>query len=139
MALQTRVIDGTITGADNVVGRKLYEVCTYGLQLPIFSGMWVLAMNKETWNNIPKELQMLIEEVSKEIYAAERKGIAEMENTSWETLRKLGLQVYTIPSEEKERWRKATDGVAERYVKEWNAKGYPVKEAFEMMRKIARK
>jgi TRAP-type C4-dicarboxylate transport system substrate-binding protein len=139
MGLQTGVIDGTITGIDNVVDRKFYEVCKYALQMPIYSGIWVVSMNKETWNSLPKELQTLIDDVSEEVGAAEKKRTLDADNAYWETTRKAGVEVYTISPEEQARWKKATASVDDKYLQEWAAKGHPVKEALEMMRKMASK
>lgn len=96
-------------------------------------------MNKETWNGLPKELQALIDEVSEEVGAAEKKRTLEADNAYWEKTRKAGVEVYTVAPEEQARWKKATASVADKYIKDWTAKGYPVKEALDMMRKIASK
>lgn len=139
MGLQTGVIDGTITGADNVVDRKLYEPCKFGLYLPIYSGMWVTAMNKETWDGLPKELQTLVDEVAREVAAADFKRQIDVERGRWEAIRKAGVEVYTISTEERARWKRAVSEVDDKYVRDWSAKGFPVKEALEMMRRIANK
>jgi TRAP-type transport system periplasmic protein len=137
MALQTGVIEGTITGIDNVIERKLYETCKYALYLPMIGGTFAVAMNKETWNSLPKELQTLIDQVSKEISQADMKREMDMEKGMWESVRKAGVNVYTISPEEQAKWKKATENIDDKYVKEWSAKGYPVKEALALMRKVA--
>ena len=43
------------------------------------------------------------------------------------------MEIYTISPEEQARWKKATSGIANKYLDEWAAKGYPVKEAYKMM------
>ena len=139
MALQTGVIDGTITGIDNVVDRKFYEVCKYGMELPLYAGIYTLAMNKETWNSLPADFQKLIEQMSQDISISVLKTSITEEKAMWETIIKRGVEVYTISPEEKTRWKKATTNVADKYVQDWTAKGYPVKEALEMMRKMASK
>jgi TRAP-type C4-dicarboxylate transport system substrate-binding protein len=139
MAMQTGVIDGTVTGIDNVIDRKFYEVAKYGLQVPVYSGIWIVAMNKETWNSIPKELQALMEEIGQEIQAAEQKRTLEAEKGFWDTARQKGMEIYNISPDEIARWKKATAVVDDKYVADWSAKGYPVKEALEMMRKIQNK
>jgi TRAP-type transport system periplasmic protein len=137
MALQTGVIDGTITGIDNVIERKFYETCKYALYLPMIGGTFAVAMNKETWNGLPKELQALIDQVSREVSQADLKKEIDMERGMWDTVRKAGVTVYTISPEEKEKWKKATSNVDDKYVAEWSAKGYPVKEALALMRKVS--
>lgn len=137
LALQTGVVDGTITGADQVVDRKFYEPCKLALKLPvsIYSGIWVLGMNRETWNSLPKELQDLIEHTASEVSAKDLKFNEELERKSWEALAKHGMTTYTISAQELERWKKATAGVASRYIAERAGKGYPLEEALTLMRK----
>ena len=57
------------------------------------------------------------------------------EQSLWETLGK-NTEVYTISTEEQTRWRNATAGVADKYVQDAAAKGFPSKEALELMRKV---
>jgi TRAP-type C4-dicarboxylate transport system substrate-binding protein len=137
MAMQTGVIDGTVTGVDNVIDRKFYEVAKYGLRTPVYSGIWIVAMNKEVWNSLPKELQVLMEEIGQEIQGAEQKRTLDAEKTYWDTVRQKGMEVYDLPPDEIVRWKKATAAVDDKYVADWSAKGYPVKEALAVMRKIA--
>jgi TRAP-type C4-dicarboxylate transport system substrate-binding protein len=136
MALSTGVIDGTTTGVNNVIGRKFYEVAKYGLQTPVYAGIWVVAVNKETWNSLPKELQVLMEEIGQEVQAAEMKKTIDAQKGFWEAVRKNGMEIYSIPPEEVARLKKATSSEDDKYVAEWSAKGYPVKEALAMMRRI---
>jgi len=137
MALSTGVIDGTTTGVNNVISRKFYEVAKYGLQTPVYAGIWVVAMNKETWNSLPKELQVLMEEIGQEVQAAEMKKTIDSQKGFWEAVRKNGMETYSISSEEVARLKKATSSEDDKYVAEWSAKGYPVKEALAMMRRIS--
>jgi hypothetical protein len=45
--------------------------------------------------------------------------------------------VYTVSNQEVAKWRQAAAGVSDKYVKETVAKGYPAKEALDLMRKVA--
>jgi TRAP-type C4-dicarboxylate transport system substrate-binding protein len=136
MALSTGVIDGVTTGANNVIARKFYEVAKYGVQTPVYAGLWAVAMNQETWNSLPKELQVLMEEIGQEVQAAEMKKTIDAQQGFWEAMRKNGMEIYDISPEEVARLKKATSGEDEKYVATWSAKGYPVKEALAMMRRI---
>jgi TRAP-type C4-dicarboxylate transport system substrate-binding protein len=136
MALQTGVIDGTVTGVDYVVDNKFYEICKFGLQNPIYGGVFILIMNKETWDSLPKDLQLTIDQVSRDVTAKSTKMLIDEAQKRWETLRDKKMEIYAISQEEEAQWKKATAGVADQYVQEWSAKGYPVKEALAMMRKV---
>jgi len=137
LALQTGVADGTITGADQVLDRKFYEPCKFVLRLPVsfWEGTWILGMNKETWNALPKELQTLIDETAKEVIDADVKYLAELDKQIWASLIKAGVTSYTITPQELGRWKKTTAGIATKYIQERAGQGYPLNEALELMRK----
>jgi len=135
MALQTGVIDGAISGIDMAIDRKFYEITKYAPSLPIYFGIYVLLMNKETWNGLPQELQKLIENTSNEISASELARRTNDEKSLWSTYGQK-VEVYKINKEEETRWRKATASVADKYAKDMEAKGYPAREALELMRKV---
>jgi TRAP-type C4-dicarboxylate transport system substrate-binding protein len=92
-------------------------------------------MNKETWNGLPQELQKLIENTSNEISASELARRTNDEKSLWSTYGQK-VEVYKINKEEEIRWRKATASVADKYAKDMEAKGYPAREALELMRKV---
>lgn len=139
MGLQTGIIDGIITGIGGFNDRKLYETCKYGMEFPIAAGIFVLAMNKETWNSLPPELQNLMSDVGREVSTADVKRKVDMEKGQWETARKAGLTIYTISPEEKIKWKKTVSDLDDKYVADIAAKGHPAKEALEMMRKVTGK
>ena len=134
MNLSTGVIDGLLTGPDFVYGVKLYEIANYGIKLSFAAGMFFECMNKNVWDSLPKDLQDTIEAVAKEVREGDKAQTIEVEKASWDNLRnKTKMEIYTISPEEQARWRKATSGIANKYLDEWAAKGYPVKEAYQMM------
>jgi TRAP-type C4-dicarboxylate transport system substrate-binding protein len=139
MALQTGVIDGAITGIDVVNDRKLYEVAKYALRLPLYGACFALLMNKEVWNDLPKDLQTLVEQVSRDAANVDLKKRTDEENSLWERIRQLGVDIYNISPQEEARWKKVTAGIADKYVSDIVAKGHPAKEALELMRKVVGK
>ena len=136
MALSTGILDGTITGIDNVVDRKLYEVIKYGLNFAVYGGTFMFVMNKETWNSLPKDLQALIEQISQDVVNPDIQKRRAEEPIFWETVRQKNVETYTLSPEEQARWKKATVGVTDKYVQEWATKGHPTKEALDLMRKV---
>jgi TRAP-type transport system periplasmic protein len=138
MALQTGVLDGAISGIDMALDRKFYEVAKYAPRQPLYYGIYLLLMNKEIWNGLPSELQKLMDQTANEISASEVERRQKAENSLWSDYGQK-VDVYSISKEETARWRKATASVADKYVKDAEAKGYQAKEALEVMRKIAAK
>lgn len=87
MALQTGVIDGTVTGVDYFVDNKFYEICKYALQNPIYGGVFILIMNKESWDSLPKDLQTIIDQVSRDVAAKSTKMLTDEAQQRWNILR----------------------------------------------------
>jgi TRAP-type C4-dicarboxylate transport system substrate-binding protein len=98
--------------------------------------VFILIMNKETWDSLPKDLQVTIEQISREISAKSTKMLIDEAQQRWNILRDRKVEVYSLSPEEQGRWEQATAAVADSYVQEWAAKGYPMKEALALMRKV---
>lgn len=139
MALSTGVIKGTITGPDNIISRKLYEVCKYGMTVPLYSGVWAVAIDKKIWESLPKELQNLMEDVADKAVRADTEKHMKSEENDWKILKEKGIELYSISSEELIKWREKTSAISAKYVEDWAAKGYPTKEAYAVMQKINQK
>lgn len=136
MGLSTGVIDATLTGVDNVMSRKLYEVLKYGLRLPMGGAVLVLVMNKETWENSPKEIQDILEKTGREISIAEAEYADTYRKQQWEAFSKKA-EIVTLSKEEAARWKNTVAGISEKIANEKEAKGYPAKAALALMRKVA--
>jgi TRAP-type transport system periplasmic protein len=138
MAMQTGVIDGFITGADYIGDQKLYEVTKYALREPMSAGIFIIVMNKETWNSLPKDIQTLIDKTAAEVGANWTKKNQVAAENDWVNMgTKMKMEVYKLSPEERARWKKATAPLIEAYVQEQTAKGLPAKAALELMRKVA--
>jgi TRAP-type C4-dicarboxylate transport system substrate-binding protein len=136
MSLQTGVLDGTITGINIGIHRKLHEVIKYSIrEPPLFFGVMVMLMNEEAWKSAPPDVQKGIEQAVQEIAPREIQAIVDQEGAMWSEFSKK-VDVYSISPEEQARWRKAIGNLAEKHVEELSSKGYPGKEALALTRKV---
>jgi TRAP-type C4-dicarboxylate transport system substrate-binding protein len=137
MALSTGQVEGAFTGIDNVIGRKFYEVCEYGIKdAPIFGGVFFMIMNLDTWNSLPCEVQLVIEQLNLEAYDYFLRGQMEEEQGYWDQCEAEGVELYTIGTEEYARWKAACADVAEEWATGLDAEGMPGTEVLEMARAI---
>ena len=138
MALSTGQVRGVITAIDNLVDRKFYETCKYGIKdAPIWSGTFFMLMNKDSWNRLPADLQLVIDEVSQEAYYYFARAMQQAEEEYWVEVESSGLtELYTIGSEEYERWKQACANVASDWAASMDAKGMKGTEILEQARKI---
>jgi len=137
MALQTGQVDGAITGAQNAVGRKFYEVCKYAItDAPVFGGSFFMIMNLDTWNSLPCEIQQIIDELDRETYYYFLRGTMEQLEEQWAICEAGGVELYTIGATEFARWEAACADVVGDWAASLDAEGMPGTEIVEMVRDI---
>jgi TRAP-type C4-dicarboxylate transport system substrate-binding protein len=137
MALSTGQVDGAITGAQNAVGRKFYEVCKYAItDAPIFGGSFFMIMNLDTWNSFPADIQLIIEQLNRETYNYFLRGQMEQMAGQWAICEAGGVELYTIGAEELARWRAACADVVDDWAAGLDAQGMPGSEMVALVRAI---
>jgi TRAP-type C4-dicarboxylate transport system substrate-binding protein len=137
MALSTGQVEGAITGMDNVIGRKFYEVVKYGIKdAPVFGGSFFMIMNWDTWNSLSADIQVIIEQLDRETYYYFLRGQFEEEEGYWVQAEAEGVELYTIGATEFARWRAACANVADDWAAGLDAQGMPGSEIVDLMRAI---
>lgn len=137
MALSTGQVDGAITGVDNVIGRKFYEVCKYGIaDAPVFGGAFFMIMNLDTWNSLPADIQLIIEQLNQETCHYFLRGVFVDDAGHWAQCEAEGMELYTIGAAELARWEAACAGVAEDWAAGLDAEGMPGSEVLALARAI---
>ena len=109
MALQRGTIDGSISTTQTNVERKLYEVSPHLILLPMMYVSGVIAMNKDFFLKLSKELQQVVLDVSKEIENKSPQIAREMNARDLNYLKGKGLSLpYTPTQAEMALWEKGT-------------------------------
>jgi TRAP-type C4-dicarboxylate transport system substrate-binding protein len=104
LSLQKGVIDGLAAPSEAILGYRLYEVGKYYTYVPTVTVWFFNAMNWDTWNGFPKDIQDAIWSVSgvrqtirygAEVFDGARKDLKP-------TVTKAGHEIveYTMPKEE---------------------------------------
>jgi TRAP-type C4-dicarboxylate transport system substrate-binding protein len=135
MSLERKVIDGYLDPLDVTITRHLDDIIKYAPKFPFNVGVFMLLMNKETWESLPPDLQETIDQLAEEVVTVEHQELEAEEEGYWEALSKKA-EVYTLSKEEEAKWRNVAAPIINEYVEEIAAKGYPAKEALELMRKV---
>jgi TRAP-type C4-dicarboxylate transport system substrate-binding protein len=135
MALDRGIVDGLNTASDYAKSVKLNEVTKYWIWEPIFLGGFAVTMSKDTWNSLPPDIQVTVDELSQEansrflsIQSSPSEDRADIEAMGWE--------VYELSPAEKARWRAIGDQIVEKWAQEQDAKGNPAKEALKVCRRV---
>lgn len=133
-ALQKGLCDGTLLPPEGVLSWKIYDMirCTvmdYGIAK---TACLFVAMNKNTWNSFPPDIQEIIEKVSEE-WSEKHARVWDKNNEAGLEFVK-GIKGYTIvyaSKEEEAKTREKMKPLLNEYVKEANAKGLPGDEVLK--------
>jgi TRAP-type C4-dicarboxylate transport system substrate-binding protein len=128
-ALQTGVIDGYLSSREVLYDLKYAETTKYVTDFPLASVSFVAVMNKDVWNSLPPEVQQVIDGLGREmaLWTGTYLDNHVKESLAWAE-KEQGLQVISLPPEEKARWEAALQGVTGKYVQEVEARGLPGRE-----------
>ena len=121
-AMAKGAIDGCVTSWSYMNAMKYYEVSEHFVG-PFWWTVWVDFINLDAWNRIPKDLQQIILEVSKETQEKSLAWMKEYEDQSLELLRKKG-GVKILTDEELTEWKKPLNSVYEKWLEQCAHKGY---------------
>jgi TRAP-type C4-dicarboxylate transport system substrate-binding protein len=127
-AIKRGVAEGIFISLEAMEGWKLGEVCKYsiGSYASAYSTIHFIVMNKNKWNDLPPDIQKIIEEINGEWIL--RTGILwdDLDISAREFIvKELGNEFITLSEREQQRWKKATRSVLDEWVKKTESKGLP--------------
>ncbi|GEN84525.1 ABC transporter substrate-binding protein [Sporosarcina luteola] len=117
MALQRDTVDGATSGTTAMLQRKYDEVTKY-LTINNYAYLeFLLAVNKDYWDGLPKKTQDLLTEVAAETETWIREQAEKEDTTSAKALEENGMEVYVVPQDELDVWKDAAAPVRDVFVK----------------------
>lgn len=117
MALQRNTVDGATSGTTAMLQRKYEEVTKY-LTINNYAYLeFLLAVNKDFWDKLPEKTQVLLQETAKETEEWIRSQAEKEDTESAKQLEANGMEVYYVPVDELDVWKKAALPVRDVFVK----------------------
>lgn len=116
--------DAAITDWHAIRSFSLNGVCDYFLDEDMGVSTYFMVMNKDSYENLPEDLQKILDETSSEAIQ-----YAEIWNAYESEVRQLITEVdpraiYTLSDEEEQKLQAAAEQTAEEWIEEMNEKGY---------------
>jgi len=123
--LEKGIIDGQVLPFETQMAFKLFEVAKFVTMTNQGSAAKCLAMNKQTWDSLPPDIQKIIEDMNP--WAEELMYTVGMEAFQMVSglSRKAGVEIIELSPVERARWVKAAKSVEKDWVAEVDAKGFP--------------
>jgi len=130
-SLQKGVVEGTIGPIEVLKGWKQAEVIKFTTDCRDigYTTAFFVAMNLKKWNALPKDIQKIFEDVSREWTDVHGKAWDTSDADGRAFTLGLGNQIIELSPKEAARWKKAVRPTINEYIKETEAKGLPAKKA----------
>jgi len=136
-AINTGILDGTSASPGYLVLSKLYEIMKYIPSNPISSGANIVLMSQKTWNSLPRDVQVIMEELNKNAKNQYLEAGQQQDIDSMKQLKTAGVEMYSLSPEELKRWQKLAQPVMDQWISDTQAAGFPGKEALETAKQVA--
>jgi TRAP-type C4-dicarboxylate transport system substrate-binding protein len=144
--IKNGVSDGGMTVATGALGVKLYEVTPYITLMNMgtfYAG--ALAINKDSYNKLPPEVQKVVREVGREYTAKVAEGVDRAFQVAFKVFKEEGgkqnppVTITELPADERLKMFQSMPNIAEGWVKANEARGLPARQVLndymELMRK----
>jgi TRAP-type C4-dicarboxylate transport system substrate-binding protein len=135
--LERNVVDGLSMPYDVMLALNIFEVTKYILHMPSESRAFHVVMNKDSFNNLPADLQEIFVDSLEEAALAD----TESEYNDWQAgynvaLDDPNIQLVEPTSEELALWREKAMIVHLDKIEDLTEKGYPAQEAYDKFMEI---
>jgi TRAP-type C4-dicarboxylate transport system substrate-binding protein len=129
------VTDGAFLPMETLKGFKLVEVCpyTYSVSAGNDAPPFFVAMNKATWNSLPKDIQQIIDKLNKEFIEKQGKLWDNMDAEGIEYAEKYGHKFVKATPEDNERARVELEVIINNYLKNMRDKALPGDEVLKFV------
>jgi TRAP-type C4-dicarboxylate transport system substrate-binding protein len=128
-ALERGTVDGMTLPWEVLRPFKLFEVTKYTSVVNIFPVTFGIFMNKKKWDSLPPDIQRLIDDnIGEKQFVLAGQRMDEADHRSRTFCVEKGMKVYTLPEQEKARWKERVRPHLDKWVQDMESKGLPGKE-----------
>jgi len=137
--IQTGVADGVITIMTGAAPNRLHEVAPYITLVGLGSQVTgALGINLDTWNRLPAEVRVMLEEIGAQYSNAVADDIAKRYGASLARMKNDGATITELPLAEKRRWIDAMPNIALRWAEATDRRGIPATDVLRAYMSAAR-
>jgi TRAP-type C4-dicarboxylate transport system substrate-binding protein len=132
-ALKRGLADGVLLPIETLKGWKFGEVCkyTYVNHGNAYGNGFFIAMNKDKWNSLPKDIQQIVDKLNEEWFEKQAKLWTEVDVEGLEFAKSTGQKIVYASPEEEAKMRERMKPILDAYVKSMKEKGLPGEEVLK--------
>jgi len=132
--MQRGTVDGAVWYTSSVPAYSLEEVGNYITEIGLNGAYGIIGMNEDVWDSLPNDIQRIFTDVSEKYGLICAQSYMLQREDALVTIEAAGVELYTPPASEIQRWRDATASLYDQYVTDMEALGLPGEEALEAFR-----
>lgn len=117
-SLATGVIDGVATSSASGVDGKFWEFTNYASRWNWHSSEDMVTVNLDAWNELPRDIQKIIEETARELEPQFTKYALEDNREAEEVLRDNGMEIYDLDPDLKAEFRNRSESIWKDFIDE---------------------
>jgi TRAP-type C4-dicarboxylate transport system substrate-binding protein len=139
--MSTKVLDGFSMPFEALPPFRLHEVSKYHTEVWISgSAAFAMYMNKAKYAALPADVRQVLDETTSRLSYWKQIGASwDKAEVSARQVVAQKNQIYTLPEEERRRWREVVKGLDDKWAAELEAKGLPGKALVREARALAAK
>lgn len=130
--IRTGVAEGVLTILSGAYPYRIHEVAPYITLVSIgaqFNGG--MAMNKDTWQRLPQEMQQIFRDLGREYSRTMAAEATERYDRALEAMAAEGATITMLSDAERQRWIDGLPDLAGRWVTASEGRGYPARAVLE--------
>lgn len=142
--LSKGVLDVAVLPFEVVAPLKIHQLVKHHTEIKgnrgLYAQFFLFSMNKDAYASLPPDLRQVIDDNSGlELAGHIGRLFDEYEQSARDQAVKEGNSFYTLPDEERERWKQAMQPTTDVWIKEVTEKGYDGKRLHEKARELISK
>ncbi len=141
-ALQKGVIKGNVSSLEVLQDFKYAEHCRHVTgNVNLFVVSFAVVMNQAKWNSLPDDVKKVFDDLRKEqaIWTGQYVDNHVKEALKWSKETFKDFQMYNLSKDELSKWYALLNPMADKYLKDYEAKGIPTKAILDDVTKLKEK
>lgn len=124
-AISKGTLDGFSGPISAFTSNKFAEVCKYYNTVSVGPGEGLWMVNLDSWNKLPKDIQQIMTDVTKDFVAYCGPTGVQFVKDSFEQIKQAKVTIVEFPASEQAKIDKVAESIVGDYAKELNSKGLP--------------
>ena len=134
IALQKGIVKGGAATFETIKSERFGDLFKYYTICYIYSAFrFHQAMNLNTWNSLPPDIQKIVEEVSDGYAAKMGENFDAMHEQGYQRAIEAGIEFIRLTPEESKRWEEKWTPLRSKWVANMNAKGMPGQQYLDVV------